>query len=622
MAESDQRPLERISFEANKAIALQGDVATSFGILRKGRVDVLVSAQTDEPVSLHQVMNEGVLVESLEEEGQLVGEAGALLGRNHATLIARSATTLELIPLSHGSIDKSILSLPSLGLTMSQSLAARLLKKNEQLKQRGSVLTEMRRAVDEYSLKFYRLCERLMRRYGVLRPVAESCRVALASRTFRRGRRLQRQQEQDFSSLASLAAGRRGRLLSIQAGTHLCEEGAESGELYIVTRGLFEVLVEGRVIELVRPGEVVGEMALLLGGGTKRTATVRAHTFSQVAVIPAGKFEVLVERHPTLILHIAKVLARRIANADNVIGQYQRLVSDALEQLYSEENSCGEDSRRLLEGLKGVRDKLENECEELSSVCKKIMEDYETFSDMVAESAGPVELEADPSASPRQKLEYEWAIGTAEEIFDLLSARPSEPQPQCMVMLMSLARRLVLRKQPTYAYAMLSPHGGSLPCHSLNTAIVALKIATDIGLRTRERELVVAGALLHDVGMLAADAVSEEKELPLHVSTHAEEKLALLPDLPDAVQAVIRQHHECWDGSGYPNGLKEEEIAIAARLVAVANDLDIMLMKGTELGKATKALERERKRYWPEAHRCLLDIVRRVLGAKNKARQG
>ena len=57
MPESDHRPLERISFEANKAIALQGDVATSFGILRKGRVDVLVSPQTDEPVSLHEVMN-------------------------------------------------------------------------------------------------------------------------------------------------------------------------------------------------------------------------------------------------------------------------------------------------------------------------------------------------------------------------------------------------------------------------------------------------------------------------------------------------------------------------------------------------------------------------------------
>ena len=67
MPEFDQRPLERVSFGANKAIARQGNVPTYFGIPRKDHVDILVSPQTDERASLDQVMNEGVLVESLEE---------------------------------------------------------------------------------------------------------------------------------------------------------------------------------------------------------------------------------------------------------------------------------------------------------------------------------------------------------------------------------------------------------------------------------------------------------------------------------------------------------------------------------------------------------------------------
>jgi len=613
MPEANQQPLERISFAANEAIALQGDTPTYFGILREGRVDILVSAQSDELPSLDQVMNEGVQVESLEEEGQLVGEAEALLRRNYATLVARVPTTLECIPLSQGSIDKSILRLPSLGMTIAKSLAARLRKRNEQLKERGGVLTEMRRAVDEYSLRFYRLCENLMRQHGLLRPVTEACRKALGSSTFQRGQKLQRQQQRSLESLGTLATARRGRLLSIQAGANLYEEGDDAKELYIVARGLFEVLVEGRVIEYVRPGEAVGEMALLLGEGTRRTATVRAHAFSQVAAIPGDKLGVLVRSHPALILHIAKVLARRIANADTMIGQYRKLVADALDQLYSEGSSCGEDYRRLLSGLEAARDELSAECEELSSACEGILKDYDAFSQTALETVGEAERRAADRTAGDEKEDYEAAVRELEAVFESLSSSPADAQEN----LRGLSLRLVLRGQPTWTHTMLSPHTGSLAAHCLNTAVISLGIARGMGMKTRELETVAAGGLIHDVGMLGAgDVASQEDELVLHVSTYAEENLAALPDLPEMVRQIVNQHHECWDGSGYPNGLKGEEIALPARLVAVANDLDIMLMKGAELGDASRALEEQGRRYWPEAHKVLLDAVGHALGAK------
>ena len=611
MPGSDQHPLEQISFEANAAIGLQGEAPTYLGILRKGRVDILVSPEASEPLSLDQVSREGVLVESLEEPGQLVGEAGALLRRNYATLIARERTTLERIPLSHGSIDKSILKLPSLGMTISRSLAARLTKKNAQLKQRGGVLTEMRRTVDEYSLKFYRLCEHLMRTYGLLRPVGDACRRAVGSETFARGRRLQRQQQQNINSLGTLATARRGRFVSIQAGADLYNEGAEAKELYILARGVLEILAEGRVIEYVRPGEVVGETAFLLEGGGRRTETVRARTFSQVAAIPGDKLDTLVKTRPALILHVAKVLAQRIANADAAIGQYDKLVAYALQQLYGDRDSCAEEYRRLLDGVKVVQEKLSKEYAELSSACEGILKDYDGFS-AAAEQASEKAGHGVPSeAEQADKAGYDEALGTLDEAFTALSSGSAAPDPQVAEMLRNLAPSLVHGGKSMPVRMLLSPHSGSLAAHCLNTALVALKIGRELGVTTEELEIVAAAGALHDVGMLGkAEGVSEEEELVLHVSKYAEEKFSLLPDLPGTVRRGIREHHEYWDGSGQPKGLAGEEISLPARLLAVANDLDIALMKEDEPGKALEDLRGQRKRYWPEAYEALLRMVR------------
>jgi len=624
MSEVSQRSLERMTFQANEAIALQGDLPRHLGILRAGRVEVLVAPWREDPIELEEAKEEGVLVETLEEEGLLVGDVEALLGVNHATLVAAEATTLELIPLSQHSIDKSILKLPSLGLTMARSMAPRLCRKNDQLKQRGGALTAMRMKVDDYSMKFYVICERLMRKYGLMRPVAEACRRALQSETFQRGQRLRRQQQKDFSSLAPITSARRGRLVSIQAGSNLCEDGDEAKELYILMRGLLEVVVEGRVIQTIQPGEVIGEMALLLGEGARRTATVRAHTFCQVAAIPAEKFDSLLEGHPVLMLHIAKVLARRIANADLVIGEYQRLVSEALRRLCSEEGGCAEDSRRLLQSLKGVRQRLIRECDEISEMYDSILGDYERYSEEVAEAEAEIGVaEAGGLPERTEEAEYDVAVRKLEEIFEPVSVSGARADESLRDGIMDLAHKLVLGRNVGASYVLGSEHRRSLSAHSLNTCVLAVEMARRLKLGGSELEDLAAGALLHDVGMLATtESVSDEEHAELHTSTYAEEKLALFPDVPDVVRDIVTQHHECWDGSGYPEGLKGEEISIGGRIVAVGNDLDILTMKGSGVGEAMDVLNAQAVRYWPEGLAAMIGIVGETLRREEKARSG
>jgi putative nucleotidyltransferase with HDIG domain len=121
--------------------------------------------------------------------------------------------------------------------------------------------------------------------------------------------------------------------------------------------------------------------------------------------------------------------------------------------------------------------------------------------------------------------------------------------------------------------------------HTAAVGNVAVAIATRLGLSAEERRLVELGALLHDVGKLTVPDGVLTKPGPLNelewgaVRRHAalgEQLLSHIVDLPD-VLAVVRSHHERWDGAGYPDGKRGEEIPLPARIVAVADAFQAMI---------------------------------------------
>jgi putative two-component system response regulator len=92
------------------------------------------------------------------------------------------------------------------------------------------------------------------------------------------------------------------------------------------------------------------------------------------------------------------------------------------------------------------------------------------------------------------------------------------------------------------------------------------------------------GAMLHDIGKIhirettlcKQDSLSsvEWSEIQMHPTTGAE----MIKDIPYLLPAMpaVRYHHERWDGRGYPEGLKGEDIPLVARIVAVADAFDAM----------------------------------------------
>jgi putative two-component system response regulator len=121
--------------------------------------------------------------------------------------------------------------------------------------------------------------------------------------------------------------------------------------------------------------------------------------------------------------------------------------------------------------------------------------------------------------------------------------------------------------------------------HTAAVSRLAVAIAAKLGLGDEERRRVALGALLHDVGKLSVPDRILTKPGPLNelewaaMRRHAasgERLLVHILDLPD-VLAVVRSHHERWDGHGYPDGKQGEEIPLPARIVAVADAFQAMI---------------------------------------------
>jgi len=121
--------------------------------------------------------------------------------------------------------------------------------------------------------------------------------------------------------------------------------------------------------------------------------------------------------------------------------------------------------------------------------------------------------------------------------------------------------------------------------HTTAVSRLAVTIATKLELPTAERRLVEVGALLHDVGKLSIPDRVLMKPGPLNelewavMQRHAPlgERLVAHTVNQADVLAIVRSHHERWDGGGYPDGKRGEEIPLAARIVAVADAFQAMI---------------------------------------------
>ena len=119
-------------------------------------------------------------------------------------------------------------------------------------------------------------------------------------------------------------------------------------------------------------------------------------------------------------------------------------------------------------------------------------------------------------------------------------------------------------------------------CHVRRVQIYAAGLGEVLGLSKIEIAALKAGALLHDIGKLAVPAhiinkpgrltQAEFEKMKVHTTVGAQ--ILSRVDFPYPVTPIVRHHHEQWDGLGYPDGLKGEQIPITARVISVVDCFD------------------------------------------------
>lgn len=132
--------------------------------------------------------------------------------------------------------------------------------------------------------------------------------------------------------------------------------------------------------------------------------------------------------------------------------------------------------------------------------------------------------------------------------------------------------------------------------HSLNVAMYGITVGLALGLSVNELGDLLIGGILHDIGKLKisnnildkASALSNQefKAIRLH-PIYGLRSVESLPYINDNVRDIIIQHHEKLDGSGYPYGLKGNQINYLAQIITVCDMFDAIISKRAYHSKRT-----------------------------------
>lgn len=175
--------------------------------------------------------------------------------------------------------------------------------------------------------------------------------------------------------------------------------------------------------------------------------------------------------------------------------------------------------------------------------------------------------------------------------------------------------------------------------HSDRVARLARRLAQELGLAEDDRNRIYLSGLLHDVGKIGIrdSVLGKPGRLTPEERTHIQEHPKIGFDILSGVRqlkpvlAGVRNHHENIDGTGYPDGLKADEIPFMARIVAVADAYDAMssdrpYRKGMAWDQMERIFRDGAGRQWDKqivyALLSIHDEIRQIKPAPNGAQTG
>ena len=169
-----------------------------------------------------------------------------------------------------------------------------------------------------------------------------------------------------------------------------------------------------------------------------------------------------------------------------------------------------------------------------------------------------------------------------KRINDNLFSKSSDTVRIATELISNMAESLLVNKD--VAIHAISDKVGSeeVYYHALNVTVLSMMLARELGQSREQIQGIGMGALFHDIGkrnlpdwiLRKTEGLTRAETNLLQQHVAFGEEIGAKLDLPATTVDIIRQHHECADGSGYPKGLKGEAFPLSARIVSLVNVFD------------------------------------------------
>lgn len=190
-------------------------------------------------------------------------------------------------------------------------------------------------------------------------------------------------------------------------------------------------------------------------------------------------------------------------------------------------------------------------------------------------------LDAQREAQQQCDRQFAEAAKAWRAAVDVAIARPAEAREAAVTLIGALVAKLRLSDE--IGIRLVAAGGGDrTAAHALNVTIVSLLLGRALGMDDRALHDLGLGAMLHDLGKVELpDRVRhlEPGASPSEVAAYREHvtkgvALGRRMDIADAALAVLAQHHEHADASGFPSRVGGDQITLASRIVGIANRYD------------------------------------------------
>lgn len=179
--------------------------------------------------------------------------------------------------------------------------------------------------------------------------------------------------------------------------------------------------------------------------------------------------------------------------------------------------------------------------------------------------------------------EFERSLSRMRAVMNKIRNRPEQAIDEASQLVNDIVEKLLSDDNITLHLMNGKSGFEDIYFHSLNVSVISMMIAKAKKLSPEQIKEVAFASLFHDMGKVKVPTAILRKSTPLtdpeknYLKLHTKyglEIAANMDSFPESARLVIEQHHELSDGSGYPQGLKEDQIDELAQIVAVANVYD------------------------------------------------